>query len=51
MFKVEDVDLNAIAQYLVERPYKEVAPLVAILQKLERFEDPELAPAPEPEAE
>jgi len=51
MFKVEDTVFNAIAQYLIERPYKDVMHLVNDLQKCEKIEGAELKPLPEPTPE
>ena len=44
MFKVEDNVFNAIAQYLIKRPYKDVAHLLAAIQVCDKIneQEPEL---------
>jgi len=41
MFKVEDDVLNAVAQYLIDRPYKEVAHLLAAIQVCDKIDEQE----------
>ena len=41
MFKVEDKVFNAIAQYLIERPYKDVAHLLAAIQVCDKINEQE----------
>ena len=51
MFNIKDDDFNAIANYLVERPYKEVAGLIEALRRAEQISEPLEEVEPEPELE
>ena len=51
MFNIKDDDFNAIANYLVERPYKEVAGLIEALRRAEQISEPIEEVEPEPELE